>query len=1081
MGAIQAIQEWLPGLLQASLRVSVVIALVLLVRAMWRRRGAAAWTTWLWALVLVRILIPTLPSSPVSVFNLWRPEPTETIRLADPVPPVPMSEVTDHDVPESSDVTPMAVEASAEPMSQPSHDWDRMDVLALLWLVGALGVAGLALASDLRLWWRVRTLRPVTDGDILECFEDCKTEMDVHTIVGLILTDRVSSPCIFGVVRPRVLLPLGALESLSEKQLRFVFLHELAHLKRWDNLLGWLMLLAQVLHWFNPLVWFAMLRMRTDRELACDHRVLSLLSEQEAHAYGATIMDLSTGWSRLGTLPSMAGIVENRSLLKRRIEMIAEYKPHIKSRPWLALGLLLVIALVTLTEAQSVPVRPPTKVDRLPQEMFDHLLLYYSFDKDGGSKAVDISGMDNHGRMLDPVFNESDGPRGSFVVFDGESDSIEIDDIQLKEFTFAVWLNPNVGHVNNRGVFQLKADNGFISVQGNSTESLGVYIGSHQEVNDRTHSMHDGPWHHYAVTYDGETIVIYCNGQATARDKATIDRPLRGKAFLGGSTFWEDGDSFWSGTMDEVALFNQALTAQQVQQLYGLYNEQEHPAMPPEIPSPREWIIEALVDDTSELWLYPDKMVWHNLRDAKPGRHGGRNEPTFIMSHHIIWVPGWQKPEEDVGVDVSLPLPIQFGQDYFAVELLGASKKRPADKNDRDASIKTYQRDGAFVIRFEDVWAGPAWFKVKVVPASKDMTSPCDVDFVPYRNDCQAGDLITIDRIEGTAAALIPGQIYTIYGRYQLTSYDRAYLNLYATNGETKCKQGPLVSRGQGEFQRTFEYLEDGYLHLSYYPAEGGDTFGGIYFRNPDGPEVRGKVTSRIGGSSDHGENKVVSGPNANIEVTELTVEPGQKEGTFKVVAYTRNTSEDPVGAYSIYFYINDPERRAPRTHGGGPLKPKQQWNECNPRIELKEGRNRVEVVVDVENSVQETNENDNDMVVEVTVKNGRIIQIDPVTVSTDHNRKKLDVRAKAMLVSLRSSLRLFKLDCGRYPTEQEGLDTLKENPDVDGWSGPYFKREGFIDPWGNSIRYQLSNGKTNLTSAGADGQFGTADDIVLD
>jgi len=63
--------------------------------------------------------------------------------------------------------------------------------------------------------------------------------------------------------------------------LRYVFLHELGHLKRGDILVNWLMALPLVLHWFNPLVWYAIQRIRVDGESACDALALSHALEGE--------------------------------------------------------------------------------------------------------------------------------------------------------------------------------------------------------------------------------------------------------------------------------------------------------------------------------------------------------------------------------------------------------------------------------------------------------------------------------------------------------------------------------------------------------------------------------------------------------------------------------------------------------------------------------------------------------------------------------------------------------------------------------------------------------------------------------
>lgn len=92
--------------------------------------------------------------------------------------------------------------------------------------------------------------------------------------------------------RPRLLIPYGIINKLSEEEKRYVFLHELAHLKRKDNLINWIMVLVQALHWFNPIVWYAFYKMREDCEVACDADVLSLLNPAEHKKYGETIINL---------------------------------------------------------------------------------------------------------------------------------------------------------------------------------------------------------------------------------------------------------------------------------------------------------------------------------------------------------------------------------------------------------------------------------------------------------------------------------------------------------------------------------------------------------------------------------------------------------------------------------------------------------------------------------------------------------------------------------------------------------------------------------------------------------------------
>jgi hypothetical protein len=150
------------------------------------------------------------------------------------------------------------------------------------------------------------------------------------------------------------------LSGFTREELRHVFMHELAHIKRRDVLVGWVMLALQTVHWFNPLVWLAFYRMRADRELACDALALSHTQPGENESYGLTIVKLLEGLGRSVWAPGLAGILENRQQMKERIIMIAKFH---KTDRGLALPVLLLagLTLATLTDAQT-KTRQPAKV-----------------------------------------------------------------------------------------------------------------------------------------------------------------------------------------------------------------------------------------------------------------------------------------------------------------------------------------------------------------------------------------------------------------------------------------------------------------------------------------------------------------------------------------------------------------------------------------------------------------------------------------------------------------------------------------------------------------------------------------------
>lgn len=79
----------------------------------------------------------------------------------------------------------------------------------------------------------------------------------------------------------------------------------------------------------------------------------------------------------------------------------------------------------------------------------------------------------------------------------------------------------------------------------------------------------------------------------------------------------------------------------------------------------------------------------------------------------------------------------------------------------------------------------------------------------------------------------------------------------------------------------------------------------------------------------------------------------------------------------------------------------------------------------------------------------------------------------------LKSSLQMYRLAANKYPTTEQGLKALVENPGVPGWRGPYCEPELLRDAWGEEIHFESDGRKLRFQSAGDDGQFGTEDDIV--
>ncbi len=350
---------------------SILILLVLVANWALRHKLSHGWRYALWLLVLVRLAWPYPPPSPLSVFNLFALDsepalPASAAALAQQssvgiTPPLNESAEASS-LPGQRKVAQQVAGGSslshAENISRGttlSAATPRPFPTALLlfeaWLAGILILGGRLVWEAVQLGNSIRRLRPTTDPVVLDLLEDCKQLMKVTTPLVVMESAQVQSPMLHGFLRPRLLLPDGLMRRLSPEQLRHVFLHELAHVRRCDILVNWLATWLQILHWFNPLVWLALWCMRNERELTADRLALSSAEENERSEYGETLLMLAQLFRARRYLPSLAGILEVKGQIESRIVEIANFE-NATRRPVLAFALLTALGIATLTDAR---------------------------------------------------------------------------------------------------------------------------------------------------------------------------------------------------------------------------------------------------------------------------------------------------------------------------------------------------------------------------------------------------------------------------------------------------------------------------------------------------------------------------------------------------------------------------------------------------------------------------------------------------------------------------------------------------------------------------------------------------------
>lgn len=341
-------EQFLLNLLKASLLGALAILLMLVSKPLWRERYRAKARCWLWLALAAFLLFPVdfsvkdapVQAAPPQDYTLFVGTDKTTIQS------------TDHlfgDMAERSGQTSTQVRDSiiARPVTDPAQKATRYIPVTTILFYGYLaGAAAFLLCQGVSYVRFRRTVRRwrsgVTRGDYRALLQDTARSLNV-TAPEMFVCEAISTPAVTGLFRPTLLLPH---ERYGLNDLRYILRHELCHLKRRDMLLKLVLLAANAMHWFNPVVYLMLRQADEDIELACDSAATDGLDRAERAAYSRTL--LAAVQSHVRALPAttcFGGTVER---LKRRITNVLGAQ---KKR---GLGVVALVLALTLTAGCAV-------------------------------------------------------------------------------------------------------------------------------------------------------------------------------------------------------------------------------------------------------------------------------------------------------------------------------------------------------------------------------------------------------------------------------------------------------------------------------------------------------------------------------------------------------------------------------------------------------------------------------------------------------------------------------------------------------------------------------------------------------
>lgn len=231
-------------------------------------------------------------------------------------------------------------------------------ILAILWLIGLIGVLARLWIGNRAVRRLVRQAEPVDDRQWFRLTREIATAMHIRRPITLLYGDHRAIPMTWGIVHPKVLLPHEAAEWPADR-CRLVLLHEMAHVKRFDALTQLAAQLALAVLWMNPLVWVAARRMAAERERACDDHVLRDGAAASTYARELLEMVQTLGAERNPMVAALA--LGRRSDFESR--MLAILDPRLSRRSLDRRGAVMTGLLAGLVIVSLAVLRPVARKD----------------------------------------------------------------------------------------------------------------------------------------------------------------------------------------------------------------------------------------------------------------------------------------------------------------------------------------------------------------------------------------------------------------------------------------------------------------------------------------------------------------------------------------------------------------------------------------------------------------------------------------------------------------------------------------------------------------------------------------------
>lgn len=340
--------EFIKILLSLSVSGTLLLLLILGLKPLYKNKFSKRWQYYIWIVVALRFLLPFTPDTTI-VGSLF--EKFDMAAITDEIPTSPNVPVPADTGNSKAEPTQINREITAAAMREP---FNKYVCLFFIWsaLALVLFVRKVTVYQGFIQYIKAGN-KEVSDIKILNLLSVCEEKLNIKTRVELSRNSLIASPMMIGFFRPRIILPIGELE---DKELSYIFVHELIHYKQRDMFYKWLIQIVVCTHWFNPFVYLLEREVNKSCELSCDEIVLSVLDDSVKREYGDTLISFFKSNNLYKSSLASVTLTEGAEQLKERLGEIMKFRK--KSKAVIAITAIFTVAVCAcffVTGAYATP------------------------------------------------------------------------------------------------------------------------------------------------------------------------------------------------------------------------------------------------------------------------------------------------------------------------------------------------------------------------------------------------------------------------------------------------------------------------------------------------------------------------------------------------------------------------------------------------------------------------------------------------------------------------------------------------------------------------------------------------------